>query len=88
MSISDKMRNLKLIIKDFLIGATVYNMILDLEKKKLLADYMLMFPLIGDMLGYPISSYYRFKLLPYYISKLQSWKRYFLKEKDITEKLE
>ncbi len=88
MPISDKIHNLKLIIKDFLLGATVYDMILDLEKKKLLADYMLMFPLMGDMLGYPISSYYRLKLFPYYISKLQSWKKYFLKEKDITEKLE
>jgi hypothetical protein len=87
MSISNKMHNLKLVIKDFLIGATVYDIIRDLEVKKLLSDYMLMFPIIGDTLGYPISSYYRFKLLPYYIPKIQYWKKYFLKERDITEKM-
>ncbi|MEM2986813.1 MAG: hypothetical protein QXV60_01795, partial [Nitrososphaerota archaeon] len=59
-----------------------------LKRKKLCAEYMLMLSLMGDMLGYPISSYYRLKLLPYYIPKIQSWKQYFLKERDIIEKLE
>ncbi|MEM3406527.1 MAG: hypothetical protein QXY18_00595 [Nitrososphaerota archaeon] len=89
MPISNKIHNLKIAIKGFLLGATnIYDMIRYLERKKLCADYMLMLSLMGDMLGYPISSYYRLKLLPYYIPKIQSWKQYFLKERDIIEKLE
>ncbi len=89
MPISDKIQNLKLAIRDFLLGATnIYDMILYLEKKKICTEYMIMLITMGDMLGYPISSYYRLKLFPYYIPKLQSWKKYFLKERDIIEKLE
>jgi len=89
MSISNKIHNIKIAIRDFLLGATnIYDMVQYLEKRKICADYMLMFSLMGDMLGYPISSYYRLKLLPYYIPKIQYWKKYFLKERDIIEKLE
>jgi hypothetical protein len=83
VSISDRIRGVKSAIKDFLIGATVYDMIRDLEEKRLYAEYMLMLAVIGDVLGYPVSSYYRFRLLPYFTPKLQSWKRGILKEKDI-----
>jgi len=89
MPFGSKVREFKLAVRDFLLGATnVYDMIQYLEVRKLCVDYMLMLLLMGDMLGYPVSSYYRFKLLPYYIPKLQSWKHYLLRERDITEKLE
>jgi hypothetical protein len=89
MPISNKIQNLKLAIRDFLLGATnIYDMILYLERKKICTEYMIMLITMGDMLGYPISSYYRLKLFPYYIPKLHSWKKYFLKERDIIEKLE
>lgn len=74
-------------LKDFLIGATVYSAIRDLEEKRLLVEYGLMFVVLGDMLGYPFSNYYRLRLLPYWMLRLKEWKTFLLKERDVTEKL-
>ncbi|MEM3627348.1 MAG: hypothetical protein QXZ25_04910 [Candidatus Bathyarchaeia archaeon] len=61
-------------LKDFLIGATLYNAIRDLQEKRLLVEYGLMLAVIGDMLGYPLSTYYRFRLLPYWLPRIEEWK--------------
>lgn len=74
-------------IKDFFIGATVYDVTKKLEEKRLLAEYGLMLSVLGDMLGYPVGCYYRFKLLPLWFPKFSNWKRYILQEVDITGKL-
>jgi len=87
VSADSKMRKLKVALKDFLLGATVYDMIKDLEKKRLLTEYMLMSVVLGDTLGYHVSSYYRFRILPFWLPRLQKWKHYMLKEKDLTNKL-
>jgi len=87
VSISDRIRGIKAAVKDFLVGATVYDMIQDLKERRLYAEYMLMLVVVGDMLGYPVSSYYRLRLLPYWIPQLQAWRHLLLKERDITEKL-
>jgi len=42
---------------------------------------------LGDMFGYPISSFYRLRLLPFWFPRLEKWMRFMLSEKDITEKL-
>jgi hypothetical protein len=82
-----KVDKIKAAIKDFLFGVTTYDMVRSLEEKMLYAKYALMLVTIGDMLGYPISSYYRLKLLPYWMPYIQAWKHDLLREKDITEKL-
>jgi len=87
VSISDRIRRIKASVKDFLMGATVYDMIQDLKERRLCAEYMLMLVVVGDMLGYPVSSYYRLRLLPYWMPRLQAWRHLLLKERDITEKL-
>lgn len=74
-------------LKDFLIGATIYGVIRDFEEKRLLVEYGLMLAVLGDMLGYPFSNYYRLRLLPYWIPRLKEWRIFLLKEKDVTEKL-
>jgi hypothetical protein len=74
-------------IKNFFIGATVYSATKELEQKKLLAEYGLMLTVLGDMLGYPVGCYYRFKLLPVWYPKLSNWMRYMLQEVDVTGKL-
>lgn len=74
-------------LKDFLIGATVYGAIKDLEEKRTLIEYGLMLMVFGDMFGYPVSSYYRLKLLPFWLPMVGAWKHYLLREKDVTEKL-
>lgn len=84
---SDKKNTFLRKLKDFLIGATVYSAIRDLEEKRLLVEYCLMFIVLGDMLGYPFSNYYRLRLFPYWMPRLKEWKTFMLKEKDVTEKL-
>jgi len=42
---------------------------------------------LGDMLGYPVSSYYRLRILPFWLPRLQTWKHHTLKERDVTGKL-
>jgi len=74
-------------IKSFLYGAMLYGLVSDTIVQRGRAEYALMLVTVGDMLGYPISSYYRLRLLPYWIHRLNPWKRYFLKERDLVERL-
>jgi len=72
-------------VKSFLFGAMVHELVRDAFEKRARAEYALMLVTVGDMLGYPISSYYRLRLLPYWIRRIAPWKRYFLKDRDIIE---
>ncbi|MEM3443094.1 MAG: hypothetical protein QXM86_04475, partial [Candidatus Bathyarchaeia archaeon] len=74
-------------LKDFLFGATVYSAVRDLEEKRLLVEYGLMLAVLGDMLGYPFSCYYKLRLFPYWLPRIEAWKHYLLRERDVTEKL-
>ncbi|MEM3698152.1 MAG: hypothetical protein QXQ94_11805 [Candidatus Bathyarchaeia archaeon] len=74
-------------LKNFLVGATVYSAIKDFEEKRLLFEYGLMLAVLGDMLGYPVSAYYRLRLIPYWLPRVKEWKIFLLREKDVTEKL-
>ena len=59
----------------------------DLEEKRQLIEYGLMLVVLGDMLGHPVFTYYRFKLLPLWFSKLSTCKRYMLQDFDVTDKI-
>ncbi|MBS7607980.1 MAG: hypothetical protein QW660_05100 [Candidatus Bathyarchaeia archaeon] len=74
-------------LKDFLIGATVYSVVRDLEERRLLVEYGLMLVVLGDMLGFPLPNYYRLRLLPYWLPRFNEWKTFLLRERDVTEKL-
>jgi len=74
-------------LKGFLFGATTYDMYKSLEERKVFEEYLLMLVTLGDMLGYPISPFYRFRLLPFVVPTLETWMHFMLSEKDITEKL-
>ena len=75
------------ILRSMLFGATVYDMVQEALKMKWQVERMFMLVSIGDMVGIPISSYYRLRLIPYCIPKIEAWKRALLKEKDILEAL-
>lgn len=74
-------------MKNFLFGATTYDMVKSLEERKVLEEYLLMLATLGDMFGYPISSFYRLRLLPFWFPRLEKWMRFMLSKKDIIEKL-
>jgi hypothetical protein len=41
----------------------------------------------GDRYGFPISNYYKLRLLPYWIERLTQFDKEILREKDILEKM-
>jgi len=82
-----RVRQITEAIKSFLFGAMLDGLVRDAFEKWGRAEYALMLVTVGDILGYPISSYYRLRLLPYWIRRLDPWKRYFLKERDFIERL-
>lgn len=82
-----KVRQITEAVKSFLFGATVGPLVRDALVNWRRAEYAVMLVTVGDMLGYPISSYYRLRLLPYWIRRLDSWKAYFLKDRDLIEGL-
>jgi len=55
LSFGPKMRKFKQALKDFLIGSTVYSVILDVREKRLLTEYLLMTVVLGDTLGFAVS---------------------------------
>ncbi len=83
----NRLGRVKDILKSILFGATVFGMAQDALKMKWYVEQSLMLASIGDMLGLPIVSYYRLRLLPYWIHKVQIWKTAVLKEKDVTERI-
>jgi len=87
LSFGFRVSKVKKALKDFLLGATVYDTILDLREKRLLTEYMLMTVVLGDMFGFTVSSYYRLKILPFWVPRVQAWRDFMLKERDITDRL-
>ena len=75
------------ILRSILIGATVYEMAQQALKMKWHAEQMFMLVSVGDIVGIPIGSYYRLKLMPYFLPKIEAWKRSLLKERDLLEEL-
>jgi len=87
LPVSNRINKFWSTLKSFLFGATTYDMVKSLEERKVLEEYLLMLVTLGDMLGYPTSSYYRLRLLPFWVRTLETWMHFMLSEKDITEKL-
>ena len=81
------MRRLREALVDFVYGATVFDMVRKVEEHMAYHDFLLMLVVLGDMLGYPVPSYYKLRLLPACLPKLDSWKRAMLGEKDIIERV-
>jgi len=83
----NRLGKIKDALKSILIGATVFDMAQDALKTKWYVEQALMLASIGDMVGLPVISYYRLRLLPYWIHRIQVWRTAILKEKDVTEKI-
>lgn len=71
---------------DFVYGATVFDMVRKVEEYVAYHDFLLMLVVMGDMLGYPVPSYYKLRLLPACLPRLDSWRKAMLGERDITER--
>ena len=73
-------------IGDFIYGATIYDMVRDLNKEKASLEHLFILIVFGDILGIPIlPPYYTLRLLPYVAPNFTGWKRTMLRERDLTD---
>ncbi|MBN1886588.1 MAG: hypothetical protein JW850_01305 [Thermoflexales bacterium] len=79
-------RQAALTIGQMIYGATVYEMVRDLNKERAHLEHMFVLIVFGDMLGLPIlPPYYTLRLLPYVVPCLPGWRRSILRERDLTD---
>ena len=73
-------------IGDMIYGASIYEMVRDLNKERSHLEHMFILIVFGDILGIPIlPPYYTLRLLPYVVPSMAGWKRSMLRERDLTD---
>lgn len=71
---------------DMLYGATIYEMVRELNKEKGHLEHLFVLIVFGDFLGVPIlPPYYTLRLLPYVVPRIANWRMSMLRERDITD---
>ena len=74
-------------LREFLYGMTLHDGALLALRKKAQIEHLFMLVTMGDMLGIPIiPPYYALRLLPFALPRVPGWKRYLVREKDLTDK--
>lgn len=81
------LKRLGKIMKDFAYGMTAYPMVKTFEKLFDSTLDLMMFCVMADMFGYPLTNYYKLRLLPYWLPKIDRWRKDLLREIDITERI-
>ncbi len=67
-------------------GATVYEMVRELNKERANVERLFVLAVFGDLLGVPVlPPYYTLRLLPYAVPRLAGWRRSLLRERDLTD---
>jgi hypothetical protein len=80
------LKNVLKFIRDFMYGATIHELDLELRKEKGHLDQLFMLVVFGDLVGLPLlPPYYSMRLLPYIVPSIETWKRRLLREKDLTD---
>lgn len=71
---------------EMLYGATIYEMVRDLNKERGMLERMFILVVFGDVLGVPIlPPYYSLRLLPYVVPHMDGWRHSMLRERDLTD---
>jgi len=80
------LKNVSKALLDMFYGATVYEMVRDLNKEKGHLEHLFVLIVFGDFLGVPIlPPYYTLRLLPYVVPRIANWRLSMLRERDITD---
>ncbi len=67
-------------------GATIHEMVRDLEKARGRTERLFVLVVFGDLLGIPIlPPYYALRLFPFVVPSIETWKRSMLRERDLTD---
>jgi len=84
--ILQRVRALVRAIGEMIYGATIYEMVRDLQQERGRIERLFVLMVFGDLLGVPIlPPYYALRLLPFVVPSIEGWKRSMLRERDLTD---
>ena len=67
-------------------GATIYEMVRNLNKERSHIEHLFILIVFGEFLGIPVlPPYYTLRLLPYVVPDITGWKHSMLLERDLTD---
>jgi len=73
-------------VGEMIYGATIYEMVRDLNKQRSHIEHLFILIVFGEFLGIPVlPPYYTLRLLPYVVPSISGWKRTMLRERDLTD---
>ena len=73
-------------VGEIIYGATIYEMVRDLQQERARIQHLFVLVVFGDLLGVPIlPPYYALRLLPYVVPSIEAWKLSMLRERDLTQ---
>ncbi len=85
-TLQDQVHRAAKTLGEILYGATIYEMVRELQKRRGRLEHLFILIVFGDLLGVPIlPPYYTLRLLPYVVPHLGTWKRSILRERDLTD---
>jgi hypothetical protein len=74
------------VLGEMIYGASVYEMVRDLNKERGNLERLFILVVFGDLLGVPVlPPYYTLRLLPFVAPNITGWRRAMLRERDITD---
>jgi hypothetical protein len=69
-----------------LYGATIWEMVRDVQKERGQREKLFILLVFGDLLGVPVlPSYYTLRLLPYVAFRLEDWRTSLSRPRDLTD---
>jgi hypothetical protein len=81
-----RIRRLLRIVAEMIYGATIYDMVRELNKERGMLERLFVLAIFGDMLGVPIlPPYYALRLLPYAVPQIKTWRYTMMRERDLTD---
>jgi len=81
-----RVRQVARVLGEMIYGASVYEMVRDLNKERGHLERLFILVVFGDLLGVPVlPPYYTLRLLPFVAPNITGWRRSMLRERDITD---
>ncbi|MEW5932547.1 MAG: hypothetical protein AB1816_03055 [Bacillota bacterium] len=74
-------------VRQFLFGVVAYDAFEYATRARWSLHYLVILAVLGDLVGVPTRSYYSLRLLPYVLPDLPRWKRWLLRQRDLTERM-
>ena len=85
-SVQEGIRHAAQGVCEFLYGATTFEWVRDMRRKRGEIEQLFVLVTFGDIIGIPIlPPYYTLRLLPYIVPAINRWKRSLLRERDLTD---